>query len=40
MEIISLKEIYLDKKLGKEELTKEEIEEAIRYIKNIGENIE
>ena len=40
MEIISLKEIYLDKKLGKEELTKEEIEEAIRYIKNIGKNIE
>ena len=40
MEIISLKEIYLDKKLGKEELTKEEIEEVIRYIKNIGENIE
>lgn len=40
MEIISLKEIYLDKKLGKEKLTKEEIEEAIRYIKNIGKNIE
>ena len=40
IERISLKEIYLDKNLGKEELTKEEIEEAIRYIKNIGENIE
>ena len=40
MEIISLKEIYLDKNLGKEKLTKEEIEEVIRYIKNIGENIE
>jgi hypothetical protein len=35
-----LKEIYLDKNLGKEKLTKEEIEEAIRYIKNIGKNIE
>ncbi len=40
MDRISLKEIYLDRNLGKEELTKEEIEEAIRYIKNIGENIE
>ena len=35
-----LKEIYLDKNLGKEELTKKEIEEAISYIKNIGESIE
>lgn len=35
MEIISLKEIYLDKNLGKEEVTKEEIEEAIKYIENI-----
>lgn len=35
MDRISLKEIYLDKNLGKEELTKGEIEEAIRYIKNI-----
>lgn len=40
MDRISLKEIYLDRNLGKEKLTKEEIEEAIRYIKNIGENIE
>ena len=40
MDRISLKEIYLDKNLGKEKLTKEEIEEAIRYIKNIGKNIE
>lgn len=40
MDRISLKEIYLDKNLGKEGLTNEEIEEAIRYIKNIGENIE
>lgn len=40
VERISLKEIYLDRNLGKEKLTKEEIEEAIRYIKNIGENIE
>mgnify|MGYP001014588787 FL=1 len=37
---ITLKEIYLDKNLGKEKLTNEEIEEAIRYIKNIGKNIE
>ena len=35
MDRITLKEIYLDKNLGKEELTKEEIEEAIRYIRNI-----
>lgn len=35
MEIISLKEIYLDKNLGKEKLTSEEIEETIAYIKNI-----
>ena len=35
MDRISLKEIYLDKNLGKEKLTKEEIEEAISYIKNI-----
>ena len=34
-EIFSLKEIYLDKNLGKEEVTKEEIEEAIKYIENI-----
>ena len=40
MDRISLKEIYLDKNLGKEKLTKEEIEESIRYIKNIGKNIE
>lgn len=40
MDRISLKEIYLDKNLGKKELTKKEIEEAIRYIKNIGKNIE
>ena len=32
---ISLKEIYLDRNLGKEKLTKEEIEEAIKYIENI-----
>lgn len=37
---ITLKEIYLDRNLGKEELTKEEIDEAISYIKNIGEDIE
>ena len=35
MERISLKEIYLDKNLGKEKLTSEEIEETIAYIKNI-----
>ena len=40
MDRISLKEIYLDRNLGKKELTKKEIEEAIRYIKNIGKNIE
>jgi hypothetical protein len=40
IEKITLKEIYLDKNLGKEELTKKEIEEAISYIKNISENIE
>lgn len=40
VERISLKEIYLDRNLGKEELTKEEIDEVIRYIKNIGKNIE
>lgn len=34
-EIISLKEIYLDKSLENEELTNEEIEEAIKYIENI-----
>lgn len=33
-EIISLKEIYLDKSLENEELTNEEIEEAIKYIEN------
>ena len=37
---ITLKEIYLDKNLGKEKLTNEEIEEAITYIKNMGKNIE
>ena len=40
IEKTTLKEIYLYKNLGKEELTKKEIEEAISYIKNIGENIE
>ena len=35
MDRISLKEIYLDKNLGKEKLTKQEIEETIVYIKNI-----
>ena len=35
MDRISLKEIYLDRNLGKEKLTKEEIEEAIKYIENI-----
>lgn len=35
MEIISLKEMYLDKNLGKEKLTKQEIGETIAYIKNI-----
>lgn len=35
MDRISLKEIYLYRNLGKEKLTKEEIEEAIRYIRNI-----
>lgn len=33
-EIFSLKEIYLDKSLENEELTNEEIEEAIKYIEN------
>lgn len=37
---ITLKEIYLDKNLGKEELTKKEIEETLEYIRNIGKNIE
>lgn len=40
MDRIILKEIYLDKNLGKEELTKEEIEETLGYIRNIGKNIE
>ena len=40
IEIFSLKEIYLDKSLENEELTNEEIEEAIIYIKNLGKNIE
>lgn len=35
MDRIYLKEIYLDRNLGKEKLTKEEIEEAIKYIENI-----
>ena len=35
MDRITLKEIYLDRNLGKEELTKKEIEEAIKYIENI-----
>ena len=35
MDRISLKEIYLDKNLGKEKLTKQEIEETIVYIKNV-----
>lgn len=34
IEIFSLKEIYLDKSLENEELTNEEIEEAIKYIEN------
>lgn len=37
---ITLKEIYLDRNLGKEELTKKEIEETLEYIRNIGKNIE
>lgn len=40
MDRISLKEIYLDKNLGKEKLTKQEIEETLGYIRNIGKNIE
>ena len=40
MDRISLKEIYLDRNLGKEKLTKEEIEETFEYIRNIGKNIE
>ena len=40
MDRITLKEIYLDKNLGKEELTKKEIEETFEYIRNIGKNIE
>ena len=40
MDRITLKEIYLDRNLGKEELTKEEIEETLEYIRNIGKNIE
>lgn len=34
IEIFSLKEIYLDKSLENEELTNEEIKEAIKYIEN------
>ena len=40
MDRIILKEIYLDKNLGKEELTKKEIEETLGYIRNIGKSIE
>ena len=40
MDRISLKEIYLDKNLGKEKLTKQKIEETLGYIRNIGKNIE
>lgn len=40
MDRITLKKIYLDRNLGKEELTKEEIEKTLEYIRNIEKNIE